>query len=158
MSWISLVIIAFVSYNPIYNANSYLKMDSLRFFLYSVGAWFLLASIFLLIESASHLDLLSKTRLRNGMLYSTRPIISNNLALALSAIILTYSLLKLISKLLDARLLALFPYDLDNLVFPSALILLASLGFLVERRYRYLADVRRHQADRKRTQKKVGKP
>lgn len=148
MTWISGVVVLFLFYvavGPLIRPEP----DQLQAFLYSIAAWIILSIALIILERFSGKDWLALTRLRNGMLYSTRPYISNNLAFWLACGILGYNGTKFILSSIDSAWGAMLPWDLGGMVFPSTFILIVVAGFVAEQRYRYLNDIRKHQLERK---------
>jgi len=146
MTWISGAVVIFLFYVAV---GPLVRSDPLQTFLYSVVAWLLLSIALIILEKLSGKDWLALVRLRNGMLYSTRPYVSNNLAFWLACGILGYTIVKFILSLMNSTWGALLPWDLSGMVFPSIFILVVVAGFAVEQRYRYLNDIRKHQLERK---------
>jgi hypothetical protein len=113
----------------------------------------------LLLEGISKIDLLSRIKLRNRMLYALRPYVANNIALGLARLVLGYTVVKIALTWADQRLGALLPYDTDpGLVVLSVFALIVGYGFGLEQRRRYEADIRRNQRRRKSQQTAIVVP
>jgi len=148
MTWISFAIVALIFYAPVVGLSTILRLQPTELFLYSLVVWILVSLVLLAIETIFHPDLLDKVNLRNGLVYSLRPYLTNNIVRWLAIVILIYTIAKFCVGL--AGLGALFPYDFDAEVIVLATFALISVAaFGLEQRIRYLQDIRRNQRHRK---------
>ena len=172
MAWISFVVVVLVFYTPVIGLGLPFVSLSLnvplvghvRLFVLSVGAWLVLWVALLVFERFSGVDLLSRARLRNGMVYASRPYVARRLAVVLAEMSLGYLIVRALLSLAARFVLspiapmlgALLPYDLDmGTVVLSILTLIAAYCFGVEQRYRYEADIKRNQRIRRREQTSI---
>lgn len=180
MAWISFAVVVFLFFTPFIGLGRTIQeqgilvevnIESLsisaeipytgyvRLLLYSVASWLVLWALLLLLEKITKADVLSRARLRNGMLYALRPHVGNNIALVLAIVILVYPLMKIVLVQIDPMLGALLPYRLNlEVITLSLFTLIADRGFRLEQQYRYRAEIRRNQRERKRRQTAIEIP
>jgi membrane protein implicated in regulation of membrane protease activity len=186
MAWISFVIVVILFYTPVVGLGRFIQEEAatinlgalslsidipivghLRLLGYSVGLWLVLWLVIALVDRAIRADVLVRARLRNGMLFASRPHIATHAAVALAQVTLGYVTAKAILMWLAQHVLVevspvlagLLPVELNmQLAVLSVFTLIADYGHRREQCSRYAADIRRNQRIRKSAQKAIVVP
>jgi len=156
MTWISFGVAVSLFYTPVIGLSYIIQIEPIPLFLYNLGSWIFLSLALLILDRTSNIDLLSKAKLRNGMLYALRPYVSNNIAVVLASVILGYTVVRLLMTWVDTGLSSRLAQDFEwGIVVLSIFTLFAYCGFTLERQLRYEADIERNQRHRKQQQETI---
>ncbi len=159
MAWVSLVVVMILLYAPVVVLGSAVAMQGLTLLEVSAAIWLGLWLLLLALERAIGGDILSRLRLREGLLYAQRPYLSKHLAIWLALLVLVGYAVQLAQQLLDSIWRLPLPYHLEPpLVVAATLTLLAGSAFWLEACCRYDSHIRSNQQRRKEKQEAIARP